>query len=560
MATKVNADHLQKLSTTHKNVGASVKAKTSKAQATTTKLKLDTSRNPAVKTVPARAQAVAHRVTVKSTTIDTRSTELAKRADYVREQAAKASTVKAPTKAVAMPATTRSASNASSSAAKLSVAAKARPKAPIVKPQPRRPTVLRPLPPPKSKAEVRPEPEVPDTKPLVDQPLIRKIERVEVLKGAGGKVRVYRSSATRTPVGNTIRTTTTPGTTNKPGPHDNPTEKTSRLSAAAVLVNEQFFVGATRTGQIKGVALTGAAGAHVNAHVALKREAGKTELVAKLNGGASIRATAKTGVTRGFVKLEGTGTASLGANAGVEAAVSGGTSGVSLRGKAEAFVGGELGGDLKLEILPGVSFGGTLAGRAGAGAGAEGEATVTANRVKFQAGAMIVVGLGGKASGSFEIDVPVASAAAQKGADNMSRSLTGQDIATNVRQSNKNLAWAARNPGQAATSIVRTVALAPVKLAESVAKSAPVQRFVKVVKTVSTGVTNGLIQAAKPMMKKAATVYKQAETAFRDTAKAARNTLATAGNKAVQLGQSAGRAISDGVTKAQSLWKGIWGS
>jgi murein DD-endopeptidase MepM/ murein hydrolase activator NlpD len=154
MATKVNANHLQKLSATHTNVSASVKAKATKAQATTSKLKLDTSRNTAVKAVAARVQAVSQRVTAKSVTISARSTELAKRADYVREQAAKASGVKAPTNKVAMPATTASAAKMKTSATRLSILTKVKSTSVIIKRQPRRPTVLRPIPSPRSASSV----------------------------------------------------------------------------------------------------------------------------------------------------------------------------------------------------------------------------------------------------------------------------------------------------------------------------------------------------------------------------------------------------------------------
>jgi hypothetical protein len=133
MATKVNADHLQKLSKTHSNVASSVKAKTSKAHATASKLKLDTSRNPKVKQVPARTQAVAQRVNTRTVTINTRSTELAKRADYVREQAAKSSNVKTPTKSVVMGKTSASADAMHRTANKLGATTRARPKAPTVK-------------------------------------------------------------------------------------------------------------------------------------------------------------------------------------------------------------------------------------------------------------------------------------------------------------------------------------------------------------------------------------------------------------------------------------------
>jgi hypothetical protein len=133
MATKVNADHLQKLSKTHSNVATSVKAKTSKAHATASRLKLDTSRDPKVKHVPTRTQAVAQRVNTRTATINTRSTELAKRADYVREQATKASRVKAPTKSVVMGKTSASADAMHRTANKLGATTRARPKAPTVK-------------------------------------------------------------------------------------------------------------------------------------------------------------------------------------------------------------------------------------------------------------------------------------------------------------------------------------------------------------------------------------------------------------------------------------------
>jgi hypothetical protein len=132
MATKVNADHLQKLSQTHSNVASSVKLNTSKAHATASKLKLDTSRNPKVRQVPARTQAVAQRVNTRTATINTRSTELAKRADYVRDQAAKTSDIKTPTKSVVMGKTSASADVMHRSANKLGATTRARPKAPTV--------------------------------------------------------------------------------------------------------------------------------------------------------------------------------------------------------------------------------------------------------------------------------------------------------------------------------------------------------------------------------------------------------------------------------------------
>jgi hypothetical protein len=146
MATKVNADHLPKLSKTHSNVATSVKLKTSKAHATASRLKLDISRNPNVKQVPARTQAVAQRVTTRTATIDTRSAELAKRADYVREQAAKSSSVKTPTKSVVMGKASASADAMHRTANKLGATTRARPKAPTVKTPTSRATSTRSVP------------------------------------------------------------------------------------------------------------------------------------------------------------------------------------------------------------------------------------------------------------------------------------------------------------------------------------------------------------------------------------------------------------------------------
>lgn len=144
MASKVRADQLQKLSTTHKEVSGSIKTKTSRANATASKLKLETSRNPAVKQVPARAHSVSQRVAVRSATIEKRSDELARRSTYVAEQSAKQSTIKAPTKALAMPKTSASANTMHRSATKLGAQNRARPSAPIgAKPVPR-PTPSKP--------------------------------------------------------------------------------------------------------------------------------------------------------------------------------------------------------------------------------------------------------------------------------------------------------------------------------------------------------------------------------------------------------------------------------
>jgi hypothetical protein len=554
MATKVNADHLQKLSTTHKNVSTSVKTNTSKAQATTAKLKLDTSRNPAVKAVPARTQAVVQRVVTKTATIGNRSTELAKRADYVREQAAKESYVKAPTKAVAMPATTASANNARSSAAKLSFAAKARTVAPTVKPQPRRPTVLRPLPKPAAK------PEPLDTiKPFERDAMVGTLRRVEVLKGAGGKVRVYRSSATRTRVGNTIQATTT--TTTKPGPRDNPVEKTSPLSASAVFVDRQVFRGVTGTVTRGRSSLTGTAGAYANANLAIKRSAGNVELVGGVNAGITARATAKTGVRIGQAKAEASVTAAVGINGSAEVALSAGRNGVTAKGKASVFAGAEVVGDGTVDFWGGIiKVTATGAARAGLGAEIEGEASITANRIKLQGGAGVTALLGGRVAGSIEVDVPKASKAVQKGADNMSRAITGQDVATNIRQTNRNLAWAVRNPSQAATAIGRGAVAVTTRSVTAVATSRPVQAVVRFTRTAATGVQNGFRAVAKPVGRAIATTYRQADTAIRTGATMVRNTAVAAGNKAVQLGQSAGRAINAGAAKFTSAFKGLFGS
>jgi hypothetical protein len=156
MATKVNADHLQKLSKTHSNVATSVKLKTSKAHTTASRLKLDTSRNPKVKQVPARTQAVAQRVNTRTVTINTRSTELAKRAEYVREQAAKSSNVKTPTKSVVMGKTSASADAMHRTANKLGATTRARPKAPTVKTPTSRATATKPV--PKLRPHPKPQP------------------------------------------------------------------------------------------------------------------------------------------------------------------------------------------------------------------------------------------------------------------------------------------------------------------------------------------------------------------------------------------------------------------
>jgi hypothetical protein len=435
MPTKVNADHLQKLSTTHKNVSVSVKAKATKAQATTTKLKLDSSRNPAVKAVPARAQAVAQRVTIKSTTISNRSTELAKRADYVREQAAKASTIKAPTKRVSMPATTTSANKAQSSAAKLSIAAKARPKAPIVKPQPRRPTFLRPLPRPK-----------PDEKPVIKEQfkrndIVKKIKRVEVLKGAGGKVRVYRSSATSAKVGGRIlptSVTTTTVKTNKTGPRYKTEKKVETRSGTATLwASKPAFVGVHDTTPVAGIPVGWAAGAYKGAAVTLKREGGKTELNAAANIGVTARATVTTGFQIGkgplALKAAGKGSVMIGAQGQGEVAATFSSRQASLKAKGSLFAGVGAEGEGSLEILPGVTLRAGGGVNAGIGVTAQGEATVSPKRITLSGGVGGTFGVGGKVKYGIDVDVPKLAAATTAGIQYARTTQLGRAVESRAR-------------------------------------------------------------------------------------------------------------------------------
>jgi hypothetical protein len=517
MATKVNADHLQKLSTTHKSVSVSVKAKTSRAQATTGKLKLDTSRNPAVKAVPARAQAVVQRVTVKSATIDSRSVELAKRADYVREQAAKASTVKAPTKTVAMPATTTSASRAQSSAAKLSSAAKARPKAPIVKAQPRRSTFLRPLPRPKS-----------DEKPVIKEPFkrtdaIKTIKRVEILKGAGGKVRTYRSTATSTKVGGRIlptSVTTTTVKTNKTGPHDNPVRKIETQSSTATLwASKPKFVGVHGTTPVSGVPVDWAAGAYKGAAVTLKREGGKTELNATGNIGLTARATVTTGfqIGRGplAVKAAAKGTVMIGANGSGEVAATFSSRQASLKAKGALFAGVGAEGEGSLEILPGVKL---LAGggvNAGIGVTAQGEATVTPTRLKLSGGVGGTFGLGGKVKYGVDVDVPKLAAATNAGVQYVRATPFGRAVESRARPIISAAEIAAR-------PAIRTVAATynqgarQVEAVVSAARKTPVgQAVTRAYNSGAAAVQNGFVAVQKsPVGKAVASTYRSVTKAW----------------------------------------------
>jgi hypothetical protein len=544
MATKVNADNLQKLSTTHKNVSASVKAKTSKAQATTTKLKLDTSRNPAVKAVPARAQAVAQRVTTKSTTISNRSTELAKRADYVREQAAKASTVKAPVKRVAMPATTTSANKAKASAVKLGVAAKTRPKAPIVKPQPRRETFLRPLPMPKKNEE-----------PIIKEQfkrndIVEKIRRVEVMKGAGGKVRTYFSRAANEKVGGKILPTsvaTTTLKTNKTGPHDNPSKPVATRTGSVVFSSGHDFVGKSETINVAGVVqLTGTRGAYMSHQVGIRREGGKTELYAKGNLGATVRGTATTGFELGrgtlTTKVAAKGSVMGGADLGGEASATYSSRQASIKAKAAVFAGIGADVDTSIEFLGTKLFaeGGVSAG---IGAMAQGELSASPTRLKGSVGAGLTFGPGGKVKLGIEVDVAKATAAA----NNLSRAVTGQDVATNVRKSQKNVVWAAQNPGQAAIAIGRNTVAGAQKLGTAIVTSKPVKKLVAVTRTVGTGIANGARAVAKPVAK--ALVH--GVIAFRKTSTAVVDGVA-------QAGKATGKMVNNGVKAVTGFLKG-WG-
>jgi hypothetical protein len=517
MATKVNANQLQKLSTTHKNVSASVMAKTTKAQASTTKLKLDTSRNPAVKAVPARAQAVAQRVTVKSVTIDTRSTELAKRADYVREQAAKASTVKAPTRTVAMPATTTSASRARSSAAKLTSAAKAQPKAPIVKPQPRRPTFLRPLPRPK-----------PDEKPVIKEQfkrndIVEKIKRVEVLKGAGGKVRVYRSRATNAKVGGRIlptSVTTTTVKTNKTGPHDNPVKRIeTRSSTATLWASEPKFVGEHGTTPILGVPVDWAGGAYKGAAVTLKREGGKTELNASGNIGLTARAT----VTKGFeigrgplaLKAAAKGSVMIGANGNAEVAATFSSRQASLKAKGSLFAGVGAEGEGSLEILPGIKM---IAGggvNAGIGVTAQGEATVSPNRLRFSGGIGGTFGLGGKVKYGIDVDVPKLAAATSAGVQYVRATPVGRAVESRARPLVRAVETAAR-PAIRTVAATYNQGVRQVQAVVATVRKTPVgQAVTRAYNSGAAAVQNGFVAVQKsPVGKAVASTYKSVTKAW----------------------------------------------
>ena len=522
MATKVNADNLQKLSTTHKNVSVSVKEKTSKAQATTTNLKLDTSRNPAVKAVPARAQAVAQRVTTKSATISTRSTELAKRADYVREQAAKASTVKAPVKKVAMPATTTSANKAQASAAKLGIASKIRPKAPIVKPQPRRETFLRPLPVPKRNEQ-----------PIIKEQfkrndIVEKIKRVEVLKGAGGKVRTYVSRAANERVGGKILPTavaTTTLKTNKPGPHDNPSKPVATRTGSVVFSSSHDFVGRSGTRKVAGVVqLTGTAGVYKSHQAGIRREGGKTELYAKGNIGATTRGTVTTGFQLGrgalTTKVAAKGSVMGGADLGGEASATYSSRQASIKAKAAVFAGVGAEGDTSIEFL-GLKLSAEGGVSAGIGAMAQGELSASPTRLKASAGAGLTFGPGGKVKLGVEVDVPKLTAAVNTGFRAVRETPVGRAVESRARPVIRAVATTAR-------PVVRVVA----------------STYNQGVRTLQSGVS---VARRTPVGQAVSRVYTSGVTTVRN------------GFTAVQK-STAGKAVAKTYNVVTKAWTGFWGS
>jgi hypothetical protein len=383
MATKVNADNLQKLSTTHKNVSVSVKEKTSKAQATTTKLKLDTSRNPAVKTVPARAQAVAQRVNTKGTTIDTRSVELAKRADYVREQAAKASSVKAPTGTAAMPVTTASATRARAAAAKLSSATKSKTIAPVVKPIARKPAI-------KPKAA---------TTTQAPRPVVQSQTRPPATK---------RKTATRTQRTAPVMPTPAPPITRPKTPA--PTLK-RELQAEIIVYKREGFLGVKDKRTVRGVDIESRAGLSGDAQLSLTGEWKKAELVAKLGSRLTVESKATTGFDIGRQRIGLEGSAKAGGILEAEGALKYGPTGGSLRGKAEAFIGVKADAETSWEVWPGVKLlvGGGV--RGGAGYEGEGEATLTAKKMVASGSLGATALVGAKIKGGIEVDLSKAGKA-----------------------------------------------------------------------------------------------------------------------------------------------------
>jgi hypothetical protein len=367
MANKVNADHLQKLSATHKNVAASVKASTSKARATTNALKLN-ERNPVVKAVPARARAVALRVATRTATITTRSTELSKRADYVREQAAKSSGVKAPTKTVAMPTTTASATRARVAATKLSAARKAQTSAPVIKALARKPATKR-------KTTTRTPPTTPVVQPQTRQPATQR-----------------------------TRPVAPPSTRPKP-------KLEGELQAEVIVFKKEGFFGIEDKRTVRGVEVESRAGLSGEGQLSATGEWRKAEVVAKLG----TRLTAETKATTGFnigrqrFGLEGSG--KVGGILEGEAALTYGPNGASGRVKAEAFAGVKADGEVSWDVWPGVKVLVGIGGRAGAGYEATGEATVTGQKLNFTGEAGATALLGAKVKGGLQVDLPTAGRA-----------------------------------------------------------------------------------------------------------------------------------------------------
>ncbi len=118
MKTKVNATHLDRVSTAYRNA-TTVKTKTQSANHVTAKLNLSTSRNPQVRAVPQRVEQIHQRVDARTTVMVQRSIESRKRAEFVRSEAAKVSAGRSPTRTVALPKTTASLSQLHQSTTRL---------------------------------------------------------------------------------------------------------------------------------------------------------------------------------------------------------------------------------------------------------------------------------------------------------------------------------------------------------------------------------------------------------------------------------------------------------
>jgi hypothetical protein len=107
MKTKVNAVHLDRVSTAYRNA-TQVKTKTQSARHVTARLNLSTSKNPRVRAVAQRTEQVHQRINAQTAVMDQRSAESRKRAEFVRVEAAKASASRSPGQKVTLPRTTAS--------------------------------------------------------------------------------------------------------------------------------------------------------------------------------------------------------------------------------------------------------------------------------------------------------------------------------------------------------------------------------------------------------------------------------------------------------------------